>query len=399
MLLGGAPGAGKTALAMQWALDALRLSPNLRALVVNVETAPAALLDRQLSRLSGIPLATIRDREFGELHSERLTLGFDAVEAIADRLAFLVPPFDLPSIATAADDFGADLLLLDYAQRIDAGPHADKRNAMNVLMEYLRRFAGAGVGVLALAAVGRTKDAKGRSSYAAEGLGLASFRESSELEFGCDSAYMLSRGRRILGGADEADLRCLKNRHGEPRDLRLTATLRGPRRLLGLQRRGPAGDARRAVVARRRHRRMTDDRTLRGCDVLPPMTPAVPRIGSPTNPAQTEPNKGATGRFGVLNRFADEGARLVDTTAQACWWILYRETKPDGLATVSHQRIAECISVDRKTVTRALARLETARLLTVVRHGGWRRGPSTYRVHATPKRPRADDPPSTTREH
>lgn len=218
MLLGGAPGAGKTALAMQWTLDALRLSPDLRALVVNVETAPAALLDRQLSRLSGIPLATIRDREFGELHGERLALGFDAVEAIGDRLAFLPPPFDLPSIATAADDFGVDLLVLDYAQRIDAGPHADKRNAVNVLMDYLRRFAGAGVGVLALAAVGRTKDAKGRSSYAAEGLGLASFRESSELEFGCDSAYMLSRGR----SPDEADLRCLKNRHGEPRDLRLT---------------------------------------------------------------------------------------------------------------------------------------------------------------------------------
>ncbi|MEQ8847411.1 DnaB-like helicase C-terminal domain-containing protein [Botrimarina sp.] len=218
MLLGGAPGAGKTALAMQWTLDALRLSPALRALVVNVETSPAVLLDRQLSRLSGIPLATVRDRELGELHGDRLAFGFDAIEAVADRLAFLAPPFDLPSIATAADGFGADLLVLDYAQRIDTGDRGDKRAGVNVLMDYLRRFAGAGVGVLALAAVGRTKDAKGRSSYAAEGLSLASFRESSELEFGCDSAYMLSRG----GRPDEADLRCLKNRHGEPRDLRLT---------------------------------------------------------------------------------------------------------------------------------------------------------------------------------
>ncbi|TWT41526.1 DnaB-like helicase C-terminal domain-containing protein [Botrimarina hoheduenensis] len=217
VLLGGAPGAGKTALAMQWTLDALRLSPDLRGLVVNVETTPAVLLDRQLARLSGIPLATVRDRGFDELHGERLAFGIDAVEAVADRLAFLTPPFDLPSIATAADDFGANLLVLDYAQRIDAGPHADKRNAVNLLMDYLRRFAGAGVGVLALAAVGRTKDAKGRSSYAAEGLGLASFRESSELEFGCDSAYMLSRG----SGPHVADLRCLKNRHGELIDLRL----------------------------------------------------------------------------------------------------------------------------------------------------------------------------------
>jgi hypothetical protein len=126
----------------------------------------------------------------------------------------------------------------------------------------------------------------------------------------------------------------------------------------------------------------------RGCDVLPPMTAPTPRPEPRTEsrkPAQTDAKKAAAGRFGVLNRFADTGARLVDTTAQACWWILYRETKPDGLATISHQRIAECVGVDRKTVTRALGRLEAARLLTVVRHGGWRRGASTYRVHATPK--------------
>lgn len=132
---------------------------------------------------------------------------------------------------------------------------------------------------------------------------------------------------------------------------------------------------------------MTDDRSLRGCDVLPPMTPPNERPPAEREDRRTPTAKRrAAGRFGVLNRFADEGARLVDTTAQACWWVLYRETKPDGLATVSHQRVAVCIGVDRKTVTRALARLETARLLTVVRHGGWRRGPSTYRIHATPKK-------------
>ena len=40
-LFGGAPGAGKTAFAMQAVTDALRLTPTLRALVCNVEM-PAA---------------------------------------------------------------------------------------------------------------------------------------------------------------------------------------------------------------------------------------------------------------------------------------------------------------------------------------------------------------------
>ena len=45
-LIGGAPGSGKTALTMQLVVDALRLTPDLRALVCNVEMPPAVLLDR-----------------------------------------------------------------------------------------------------------------------------------------------------------------------------------------------------------------------------------------------------------------------------------------------------------------------------------------------------------------
>ena len=83
----------------------------------------------------------------------------------------------------------------------------------------------------------------------------------------------------------------------------------------------------------------------------------------------------ARDRFAVANAFADYGARLVDTTAQACWWVLWRETKPDGLARVSFGRLAECIGTHRRTVVRAMGRLAKAGLLTVVRRGGMREGP------------------------
>ena len=59
-LIGGAPGAGKTAFTMQCVVDALRLTDTLRVLVCNIEMTPAVLLDRQLARLSGIDAATIR---------------------------------------------------------------------------------------------------------------------------------------------------------------------------------------------------------------------------------------------------------------------------------------------------------------------------------------------------
>jgi replicative DNA helicase len=218
LLLGGAPGAGKTAFTMQLVTDGLRLTPTLRALVCNVEMPPQVLLDRQLARLSGVDATTIRQRQLGATEAERIAQAMETLEAIAPRLAFVQPPFDLTNVALAADAFEADVIVLDYAQRLSVpGKHSDKRNAINALMDYIRQFAERGVGVIVIAAVGRVKDKKGRSSYASDGLNLASFRESSEIEYGCDSAYLLipSGGEKVIG-------KHVKNRHGPLEDLTLT---------------------------------------------------------------------------------------------------------------------------------------------------------------------------------
>ncbi|MGD9647473.1 MAG: hypothetical protein AB7U73_17295, partial [Pirellulales bacterium] len=112
-----------------------------------------------------------------------------------------------------------DLLVLDYIQRIPPpGEHGDTRGSVDATMNSLRQFADAGYAVIVVAAVGRTKDKQGRSSYDADGLNLASFRESSELEFGADDAFLLvpdgkHRGRVVL--------RHLKARHTEARDVLL----------------------------------------------------------------------------------------------------------------------------------------------------------------------------------
>jgi len=220
-LWGGAPGSGKTALVVQLTIDALRLTPTLRALVCNVEMPPRVLLDRQLARLSGIDLGTIRYRRFDQEHADRLDQALNTLEPLAERLAFVRPPFDLANVAAAADAFRADLLVLDYIQRIPPpGNHADKRAAVNSTMDFLRQFADASVGLIVVAAVGRTKDKRGRSSYDGDGLNLASFRESSELEFGADDAFILvpdKDGGEY--GTVQVTLRHLKARHTEPKDL------------------------------------------------------------------------------------------------------------------------------------------------------------------------------------
>src|SRR5262245_46320780 len=173
-------------------------------------------------RRSGIASALIRHRRLGAEHAYRIDQAMNTLEPLAERLAFVrPPPFDLANVAATADAFEAQLLLLDYIQRIPPpGEHGDKRGAVNATMDYLRQFADAGVAVVVVSAIGRTKDNKGRSTYAGEGLNLASFRESSELEFGCDDAFILTPDDDDQGNA--VTLRHLKSRHGEAKDIGLT---------------------------------------------------------------------------------------------------------------------------------------------------------------------------------
>jgi replicative DNA helicase len=203
---------------MQAVVDALRLTPDLRGVVCNVEMPPAILLDRQLARLSGVDATTIRYRRLDGAHADRIDQALNTLDTVADRLAFVMPPFDLANVAATADALDAGLLLLDYIQRIPPpGDHADKRGGVDATMNFLRQFADAGVAVIVVSAVGRSKDRRGRNTYG-EGLNLASFRESSELEFGCVDAYMLTPDRDGNG----VTLRHLKSRHGEARDIALT---------------------------------------------------------------------------------------------------------------------------------------------------------------------------------
>jgi replicative DNA helicase len=220
-LLGGAPGAGKTAFVMQVVIEALRFNPDRRVLVANCEMSDHALLDRQLSRLSGVPAEVVRRRQFTPSQRDRVAAGVATLGSVVGRLAFLRKPYTIANVASSAAEHGADIVVIDYIQRFSSSPGGDSDSKQKIakVMDDLRAIAALGFVVIVLSAVGRTRDDKGRSSYASEGLNLASFRESSELEFGADDAFILAP---VAANKPQVIvLKHLKCRHGKPTDLHL----------------------------------------------------------------------------------------------------------------------------------------------------------------------------------
>jgi hypothetical protein len=92
----------------------------------------------------------------------------------------------------------------------------------------------------------------------------------------------------------------------------------------------------------------------------------------------------AGSRFRELNTFVDVVLRLLPPGAIATWLVLYRDVKPNGLASTSVNSIAERAGCNRRSVLRMLRRLELSGFIEVVRRGSLNHGCSVYRVHAIP---------------
>ena len=218
-MFGAPPAEGKTALVTQLVFDAMRLpgQQHLKILFANVEMSPKAILNRQLARLSGVGHTYIQHRDYDSAARPRLEAALDTLATIMPRVRFMGPPFTLDHLAEEAASFESNVVVIDYVQRFTSEGEGDIRAQTNATMDVCRRIADEGRAVIAVSAVSRQKGNAG-STYKSDTMGLASFRESSELEYGCDSAWILARKEH---GSKEASLRCVKNRHGSMRSIDL----------------------------------------------------------------------------------------------------------------------------------------------------------------------------------
>ncbi len=216
MGLGAPPGAGKTALALQVTFDALKLDPSLIAYIAPADTSFDVILNRIISRDTRISYKKLRHND---MEPEERRKAIDALENMRDivaRIKVVDPAGYLELLMLQESPPG--LLIVDYLQKFTP-PGVEKRAGIDDLMTLLRSLADGGWSVLAISAIKRGE----KGSYESKSLGLSSFRESSEIEFNLDSAYVLKEDGESEDKSFVTDvlLECCKNRHGAMKDFPL----------------------------------------------------------------------------------------------------------------------------------------------------------------------------------
>ncbi len=212
ILIGAQPGAGKTCLVGGWVFNALVNHPDLKAVICNVEMPPDRLLNRELARVSGVPLDTIENGTF-RISSDLVTQvksGLATIGGLTDRVYFSDP--NLNAACQTVATTGAGILVLDYIQRLTLG-NGDMRQRITDTMDFIRKVAREyHTAVIVVSAVSRGSSREG----AYQNMTLGSFRESSELEYGADDCYTLEQDGNIRL------LRHLKARYSSTHDMRMT---------------------------------------------------------------------------------------------------------------------------------------------------------------------------------
>jgi replicative DNA helicase len=212
-VMGAPPGAGKTTLAMQIAFESMEYQPDLRVVVCNRESSMEVLLQRELARRTGVSSRAIRFGSCNATELAKLQKAVDELRPLLARTSSLDEPGELPMLKRLLSE-GPGLLILDYIQKF--APSGDAKAGVTEVMSTARLFARAGWAVLALSATSRSQ-VKGRSAQDSLQLNQASFRDSSEIEFQADAAYLLRdmEKEKSVANVRSTLIECVKNRHGE----------------------------------------------------------------------------------------------------------------------------------------------------------------------------------------
>ena len=183
ILLGGYPSAGKTLLAVQFALC---LSNTYRVGFFSLETSARKLTDRVMSHMSQIPLTKIKRRDLNDADWEAIA----AASADLSKLQFSIieaSGMSVHDIQAVSLNQRFDIIFVDYLQLINEKGR-DRYETVTNISQRLHTFSqSSGVAVIALSQLSRPEKQTGKPKPPT----MASFRESGQIEQDADVAFIL----------------------------------------------------------------------------------------------------------------------------------------------------------------------------------------------------------------
>jgi replicative DNA helicase len=211
-VLGAPPSTGKTAMALQIVFELLAANPDVPVYIANAESSFRTIAIRELSRRTKISGSRIRRNATDPTERESIEEALSAMRSEMRGFRWLDGEVGFASLNTLRGQ-PPGVIVIDYLQKFVPGG-SDLKTGIASLMSLLRSLAFEGWCVLCLSATNRASNGDGKA-------GMAAFRDSSEIEFNADAAYVLEDEEpESQGTSRKLKLRCVKNRHGS-RDERL----------------------------------------------------------------------------------------------------------------------------------------------------------------------------------
>jgi len=210
-----APGVGKSALALQLALSALKGQGDLVAAWCLGEMTRAALAARAITlwggEANGLTLQQIIKKADGSRQ-----IGADLANSIGDRLKLIEPPLIIDRIERAVEKDGVKLLIVDYLQLVrSTRSYPDKTTEINEVLQKLREITNTrNLACLLVTNIAKGVDASTEIGNIGKG--------SNQIDFDVDN-FLFGERTPEVGGEGEVLVKwhCKKLRQGQRNDVEL----------------------------------------------------------------------------------------------------------------------------------------------------------------------------------
>ena len=222
VILAARPGMGKTALALNWLVNALKSGENVNAAMFTLEMSKEQLIERLIAAEGRIESTKLRKGDLDEDEQNKLMNAARYIHAFGNRLVIDETPgitlLELRSRCRRyAREHGLNLIIIDYLQLMSGSVSAQKQSREREISEIsmgLKALAKElSVPIIALAQLNRGPDSRPDKRPK-----ISDLRESGSMEQDADQILFVYRDdyyNQQSEYAGKAEVLVSKNRHGE----------------------------------------------------------------------------------------------------------------------------------------------------------------------------------------